>query len=93
MKGPVVGQDVYIGTSLYLDHGADDFQGGLCKVDSVEKKRTSGKEVPFVTVEERSGWEYNWEYLMENQEKWAARYGNRRGYCDPDYREEFNEHW
>ncbi|MBM3200773.1 hypothetical protein FJZ53_07585 [Candidatus Woesearchaeota archaeon] len=88
---PKIGKDVYIPTSLYLGHGRDDFQGGLCKIVSIEEGISAGKKTYFVEVAERPGHMYNWDYLQENQGKWKKEYGNKRGYPDPDYRTEFND--
>lgn len=88
---PVIGQDVYVGTKLFLGHGRDDFQGGLCKIIKIEEGLSGGEKTYFVGVEERHGCLYNWEHLQENQAKWKKEYGNKRGYPDPDYRPEFND--
>jgi hypothetical protein len=81
---PVVGSDIYVGTSLYIDHGEDDFQGGLCTIKHKEMSTSAGKPTWFVTVKERPGVSYNWEILMERQEELKAEFGNNRGYKDPD---------
>jgi hypothetical protein len=87
-KLPVeVGQEIYLGTELYLSHGEDDFAGGLCKVKKVWKEH--GKI--WISVAEKDGI-YNWtEYLTENQEKWKKEYGTRRGKPDPDLSPESNQ--
>lgn len=90
LKGPEVGQDVYVPTSLYLSHGADDFIGGLCEVIEVKDGISAGKSVPFIRVKERPSTSYNWKRLLEKQESLQAEYGTRRGYPDPDLDPEFN---
>lgn len=90
---PKVGDEVCVGTSLYLSHGVDDFHGGLCKISRVESQISAGKPSWFVTVGERPGWSYNYEVLMESQEKWKAEYGETRGYPDPDNSPESNSWW
>lgn len=85
---PQVGQDVYVGSSLYLTHGRDDFAGGLCRIVAVYDEYPDG---PFVEVEEDPGAHHSWKYLKENQDDWRERYGDRRGRPDPDWRPEFNE--
>lgn len=81
---PKVGDDIYVYTSLYLSHGADDFQGGLCKVSRVDKEISAGKPTVFVVVKERPGHSYNWEYLAERQAELKKEFGRRRGRPDPD---------
>jgi len=85
MKAPKIGDLVYVGSSYYIDHGEDDFEGGLCKIVDVELGTSAGKKVPFIEVEERSGHSYNWEYLKENQAKWKKEFGKKRGHADPDF--------
>ena len=86
----MIGQDVYVPSSLHLTHGVDDFAGGLCRVVRIDTDM-SPVEIPFVEVEEDPGTLHNWHYLMENQDEWRDRYGDRRGRHDPDFRPEFNE--
>jgi hypothetical protein len=86
---PVVGQDVYIASSLHLTHGEDDFAGGLCRVVRIDEETSPG--LIYVEVEEDPGTLHNWAYLLEHQDQWRGRYGARRGHPDPDYRPEFNE--
>jgi hypothetical protein len=85
MRVPKIKRDVYVGSSYYIDHGEDDFEGGLCKIKNIEKGRSAGKDTLFVELEERPGHSYNWDYLMEHQEEWAKEFKDRRGYPDPDY--------
>src|SRR5688572_19049791 len=33
---PEIGQDIYIRSAYYIDHGEDDFDGGLCKINRIE---------------------------------------------------------
>ncbi len=89
--GPVaVGSQIYVPTSLYLSHGADDFQGGLCKVSEVKAGISAGEEATFVSVEERPGHSYNWAYLEPKQAELRERFGTDRGYPDPDNAPEAN---
>lgn len=90
---PLVGDDIYIDTSLYLGHGVDDFKGGLCKVSAVNKGTSGGKEVDFVSVEERPDYSYNWKYLAEEQDRLKGEFDQDRGHKDPDYRPQFNDWW
>lgn len=79
-----VGDDVYVSTSLFISHGEDDFHGGLCKVTSVKPGISGGQPALFFTVAERAGWEMNWEIYATYQDHLKARYGEERGYMDPD---------
>ena len=87
---PRIGDDVYVTSSLHLTHGADDFAGGLCRIVRVDPE-LSPVGIPFVEVEEDPGTLHNWHYLVEHQDEWRERYGDRRGHQDPDHRPEFNE--
>lgn len=91
-SNPKIGQDVYVGTELFLGHGRDDFQGGLCEIIKIEERMSGGKKTYFIAVKERGpNHLYNWDCLQENQKKWEKEYGKGRGYSDPDYRPEFND--
>jgi hypothetical protein len=85
---PRVGDEVYVPSSLYLWHGRDDFAGGLCRVSAVT---TLVDTHLFVEVEEHPGTLYSWDDLVRQQDELRARYGDRRGHPDPDWRPEFNE--
>lgn len=89
-KPPKVGDEVYIPTSLYLSHGADDFEGGLCEVIEVKPGLSAGEDTTYIRVKERSFTQYNWKFLAEKQKEYKETYGDRRGHADPDYRPEFN---
>jgi hypothetical protein len=88
---PIVGEDVYIPSELFLWHGRDDFAGGLCRIARVTELLLAGRAVPFVEVEEQPGSLHNWEDLLRQQGELRARYGDRRGHADPDWRPEFND--
>ena len=85
LKAPKVGNLVYVGSSYYIDHGEDDFEGGLCKITHVKLDTSAGKKVPFISVKERPGHSYNWEYLKERQAEWKKEFGTKRGHADPDF--------
>ena len=85
---PNVGDDVYVGGAMYLSHGVDDFQGGLCKIAEVTTGISAGKPEWFISVVERPG--YNYAILMESQDQWKAEYGTNRGHPDPDNSPESN---
>ncbi len=82
---PIIGEDVYIGTSLYIDHGEDDFEGGLCEIIGIQDGISAGEKAIYVRVKEDPFSWHNWSFLMESQDKWRERYGNQRGHPDPDY--------
>jgi len=91
MPIPKPGDTIYIPTALYLGHGRDDQRGGRATVTKVERQKSGGRRVHFVTVKEVSS-SYNWEqYLAPHQTEWKKEYGRRRAKPDPDNRPEFNE--
>lgn len=85
-KVPKKGDEIYVPSEFYIDHGEDDFVGGLATVSKISTGISGGIEVHFISVRERpghGGW--NWErYLREKQEKLKAEFGSRRAYADPD---------
>ncbi len=89
-RPPEVGADVYVPSSLYLTHGEDDFAGGLCRIVRIDRE-LSPHGAPYVEVEEDPGTLHSWSYLLEHQDEWRERYGDRRGRPDPDLRPEFNQ--
>lgn len=90
-KVPSVGDMIYVPTAMYLSRGRDDFNGGLCEVSKVGHMISDGKTVPSVCIKERPGTTYNWKFLSEKQETLMKRWGEERGFEDPDYDERFNE--
>lgn len=83
---PEIGQDIYIGTSLYIDHGEDDVQGGLAKITAIEYNPACSQPTNrvMVKVSEVSGHSYNYLLAMHEQDERRERYGDRRAYPDPD---------
>jgi hypothetical protein len=88
---PQVGDPVYLPTEGYISHGRDDFQGGLCTVSEVKEDISAGQPAMFISVTERPGHYYNWNFLAPRQEDLRKQYGSHRGRPDPDYSPEFNE--
>jgi hypothetical protein len=84
---PKVGDSIYVDTSLYVTHGADDFIGGLCEVASVKEEWGT----LWVCVKEDPETLYGWPELYKIQDRLKSEFGNKRGYKRPDYRKEFNE--
>jgi hypothetical protein len=88
------GDKLYIPTALYIGHGADDIQGGIATVNNITISKTLPQDhynFTFVVFEECPGRSYNLNYILENQDKWAKKYGRDIAHPDPDLRPEFNE--
>lgn len=88
MRKPIIGEKIYIPTSLYIGHGEDDVAGGLVTV----KKINISNHLPeghcnsiMIEVNEVKGHGYNWKVLLEHQEEYKERYGNQIAHNDPDY--------
>jgi hypothetical protein len=84
---PKIGNIVYVPTALYLSHGRDDIQGGKATISNIDNR---GNYL-MVSVAELPGRSYNWDYLAENQEKWASEYGGIWAHPDPDEDPQFNQ--
>lgn len=84
---PKIGDFIYLDTSLYVTHGADDFMGGKCEVASVKEEWG----IIWVSVKEDPETWHGWPELYKMQEQLKSEFGNRRGYKRADYRTEFNE--
>lgn len=84
MIAPKVGDMVYVGPSLYIDHGQDDVMGGLAHVTDVRPSMSAGQMVPFVSVLEHRGRFYNWRLLAVEQEKLAKEFRTKWAYEDPE---------
>lgn len=86
---PKKGDKIYVGSSYYLSHGVDDFEGGLATIESVdidEKLDDSNPNKVFVSIKERPDTSYNWKYLQEQQTELAKTYAGKIAHPDPDYR-------
>jgi len=82
---PKVGDEIYVGGAMYIDHGQDDIAGGLAEVVSVTDSISAGMPTPFIEVKELPGHSYNWEHLATQQEEYKKRYGRNRAHPDPDF--------
>lgn len=82
---PVVGDMVYVPTSLYIDHGEDDVEGGLAQVTRVYEGMSGGDpHTIFIDVAQHPNG-YNWsQFLSKDQAKLMRRFGNQIAYPDPD---------
>jgi hypothetical protein len=94
MAKPKVGDKIYVEGTIYLTHGADDFQGGLCTVRAVETHVSAGGEKKTrVEIDEDPGTLYTWDgYLETAQEEWKRQYGEQRAQLKPDLRPDFNDY-
>ena len=94
MAKPQSGDKIYVFSTLHLNHGIDDFHGGLCTVAATQTTRQGDREVTFVEVEEDPCRWILWEtYLEPEQEALKAAFGGQQGHLDPDTRPEFNNGW
>ena len=88
---PNVGDTIYVGGSMYLSHGADDFAGGRATVSKVEQGISGGALTHYVSIKERPGTAYNWKYLAGKQDALKNQFGDDVAHPDPDHRKQFNE--
>jgi hypothetical protein len=90
---PKEGDKIYVGTSWYLSHGEDDFEGGIATITKVEVNEKC--ENPYnrimVGIKENPGSMHNYTYLMENQAKWKKQFGKQKAHPDPDYSPSSND--
>ena len=82
MKKPKIGDEIYIRTSLHISRGSDDVIGGLGKISKVKKGYAEGEW--FVEVKEVPGHGYNYNLLMEEQERLEKEFGKNRAHPSPD---------
>ena len=85
------GDVIYVGSSLFLSHGRDDFCGGLAEVVAYTTDLTASKAAPFVRVAQRPDTWYSWLRLAAEQKGLRVRFGKEWSHPDPDDRPEFNE--
>lgn len=91
---PKEGQKIYVGTSLYVYRGEDDFIGGVATIDKIEYSTHLPKghyNYTMVGIKEQPGTMYNWNHLLEEQDKWKKEFGKKKAHPDPDLRSEFND--
>lgn len=79
------GDELYVRSSLYIDHGEDDVCGGIAVVDKVVFKEVPQNPVNsyfvyFVDLDHG----YNLTILLQEQEKLCKEYGNRIAHQCPD---------
>lgn len=93
-REPVIGELIYVYTSLYLGHGVDDFIGGLATINKIETHDYLPKShcnYISVGIEERPNTLYNWRSLLEQQEKLKKEFGENVSHPEPDDRPQFND--
>jgi hypothetical protein len=91
---PVIGQKIYVPSSLYVYRGEDDFAGGIATINKIEKSKTLPEDhynYLMIGITERPGSMYNWRPLLERQEELQKMYGDQIAHPDPDDRPEFND--
>jgi hypothetical protein len=83
---PEVGQEIYIKSSYYIDHGEDDVDGGLAHIERIEYNPGCKNPINrvMVKVREVDGHQYNYFTLMGDQDKLRADYGDREAKNNPD---------
>lgn len=86
MIEPKLAQTVYVPTSLYIEHGEDDFVGGKATISGIFRDDACSNEYNrlFVEVLERPGMRYNWRSLLEQQDKLREQFGDDFSKPDPD---------
>lgn len=91
---PVIGQKIYVPSSLYVYRGEDDFAGGIATINKIEKSPWLPEDhynYLMVGIAERPGSMYNWRPLLERQEELQKMYADQIAHPDPDDRPEFND--
>jgi hypothetical protein len=91
---PRVGDLIYVDTSLYLDHGEDDVEGGLAQITKVSNRMSGGDDkCVFVEVAQTHA-NRNWtQFLYPEQKELMKQFGTRVSYPDPDTRPSMNRGW
>lgn len=80
-----VGKKIYVGTSLYISRGSDDFVGGVATISKIIESISGGKKCRFIVIEERPGTEYNWDQcLAKEQARLKKEFGKKKAHSDPD---------
>lgn len=81
---PKIGQEIYVHSSYYIDHGEDDICGGLATISKKEMGKSAGEETWFVGFREIPARMYNYKILLEEQETLAKELGSQRAHPCPD---------
>jgi hypothetical protein len=85
---PAVGDVIYVRTSLYIDHGEDDVEGGLALV-TVSKpepthKHPNGGVYHLIETAQHPRNGYYWNTLQGDQKELMKRFKDRVAYPDPE---------
>ncbi len=91
---PIEGQEIYVPGACYVYRGEDDFAGGKAIINKIKHNDFLSKDhfnYTEVGIKERSGVMYNWNALLEQQDKLKEEYKDQIAHPDPDYSEEFNK--
>lgn len=78
---PQPGDIIYVPTRWSIDHGENDVVGGKAKVKAIKIDNYGNQ---WVETWEHPNRSYNWDVLLNNQEKWSKEYSDRWAYPDPD---------
>lgn len=85
---PEVGDKIYIQGAMYIDHGEDDFCGGIATISKVE----INPDLPndhfnkiMIRVKEVPGHSFNYKALLKKQSELKERHWNEIAHPDPDY--------
>jgi hypothetical protein len=83
---PEVGDIIYVPTSLYIDRGEDDVEGGLALVTLVREEgpHPNGGRYLRLDVAQHPNKGYYWNSLFAKQADHMKRYKNQVAYPDPD---------
>jgi hypothetical protein len=81
---PIPGQIIYVGSSMYIEHGQDDFHGGMATVSEVFTGISAGRPTPFVRIKERPQGGYNWHILRDEQAALQRLFGLRQAHQCPE---------
>lgn len=93
---PEIRKKIYVKGSYYIGHANDDFAGGIATVSNVridEHLPVGHFNRLSVAIEERPGYWYNWNVLLEKQEEFENMYKGQIAHPEPDYRNELNGMW
>lgn len=91
---PIIGQKIYVPSSLYVFRGANDFSGGLATIDNILYNKHLPKDhvnYTMIVIKERKDTSYNWNVLLEKQESLSKEYAGKIAHPDPDLRPDFND--
>ena len=94
MKQPKIGQKIYVNSSLYVYRGSEDFAGGVATIAKINKSDHLPEDhynYLMISIEERPGTSYNWQHLLEQQDKLKKEYGDQIAHPDPDMHPSVNQ--